>query len=66
MRMLCQKSHPQPNQLKWYSKPVRPALTSFAVQLVKKQLVKEAESALKPPSDLFESVGSMKKVRLDV
>ena len=43
-------------------KPVRPALTSFAVQLVEKQLVKEAESALKPSSGLHISLSNKKTV----
>jgi hypothetical protein len=37
-------------------KPVRPALTSFAAQLVKKKLVKEAESAIKLSSGLHLSI----------
>ena len=43
-------------------KPVRPALTSFAAQLVEKKLVKEAESAIKPSSGLHISFPKKGKV----
>jgi hypothetical protein len=43
-------------------KPVRPALTSFAAQLVEKKLVKEAESAIKSSSGLRVSISNKKKV----
>jgi len=33
-------------------KPVRPCLTSFAVQIVERRLVQEAVNAVKPPSGL--------------
>jgi hypothetical protein len=36
--------------------PVRPAMTSFAVQVVRRQVVKEAEDAIKPSSGLHTSV----------
>ncbi|KAF9232804.1 hypothetical protein BU15DRAFT_80791 [Melanogaster broomeanus] len=37
-------------------RPVRPALTSFAAQIIKKKLVQEAEEAVKPGNGLHTSV----------
>ncbi|RDB16715.1 hypothetical protein Hypma_002556 [Hypsizygus marmoreus] len=39
-------------------KPVRPALTSFAAQLVEKQLVREVEQAVKPSSGLHLAIST--------